>query len=114
VLVVIDHFSRAMMAAVGKHGSIAVTERVILTLKHEWLKRVPVIRGLDHLAELLDDFEVYCNTYRGHTTLGGAAPAMVHRGERWNRPEKSAKTLPTNLERRVFPDTQITAYRLAA
>ena len=27
--------------AVGKHGSIAVTERVILTLKYEWLKRVP-------------------------------------------------------------------------
>ena len=26
----------------------------------------------------------------------------------------SAKTLPTNLERRVFPDTQMTAYRLAA
>ena len=27
---------------------------------------------------------------------------------------RPAKTLPTNLERRVFPDTQITAYRLAA
>ena len=28
--------------AVGKHESIAVTERVILTLKAEWLRRVPL------------------------------------------------------------------------
>ena len=100
--------------AVGKHGSIAVTERVILTLKYEWLKRVPVIRGLDHLEQLLRDFAIYYNEYRGHTTLGGAVPAVIYLGEPWDKPAKSAKTLPTNLERRVFPDTQITAYRLAA
>jgi transposase InsO family protein len=28
--------------AVGKHGSIAVTERVIRTMKGEWRRRVPV------------------------------------------------------------------------
>jgi transposase InsO family protein len=100
--------------AVGKHGSIAVTERVILTLKHEWLKRVPVIRGLDHLGQLLIDFVIYYKEYRGHATLGGAVPEMIHRGEQWTKPEKSAKTLPSNIERRFFPDTQITAYRLAA
>jgi transposase InsO family protein len=100
--------------AVGKHGSIAVTERVILTLKYEWLKRVPVIRGLDHLDQLLRDFAVYYNEYRGHATLGGAVPSVIHRGEQWAKPEKSAKALPPNIERRVFPDTQITAYRLAA
>ena len=43
----------------GQHGSIAVTERAILTLKQEWLRRVPVVRGLDHLGGLLDDFGVY-------------------------------------------------------
>ncbi|MGD0113557.1 MAG: DDE-type integrase/transposase/recombinase, partial [Armatimonadota bacterium] len=58
--------------AVGRHGSIAVTERVILTLKQEWLKRVPVIRGLDHLSQLLDDFSEYYNHWRGHSTIGGA------------------------------------------
>jgi len=47
--------------AVGKHGSIAVTERAIWTLKHEWLNRVPVIRGLDHLTHLLGDFECWYN-----------------------------------------------------
>ena len=100
--------------AVGKRGSIAVTERVILTLKSEWLNRVPVIRGLDHLAQLLRDFAVYYNEYHGHTTLGGAVPSLIHRGEQWTKPEKSAKTLPPNIERRFFADTQITAYRLAA
>jgi putative transposase len=100
--------------AVGKHGSIAVTERAILTLKYEWLRRVPVIRGLDHLSQVLHNFEVYYNEYRGHTKLGGALPALIHRGEQWTKPEKSAKALPPNVERRFFPDTQITAYRLAA
>jgi len=100
--------------AVGKHGSIAVTERVILTLKYEWLKRVPVIRGLDHLEQLLRDFAIYYNEYRGHTTLGGALPSVIHRGGQWTKPAKSAKALPTNLERHVFADTGITAYRLAA
>jgi len=102
------------LGAVGKHASIAVSERVILTLKHEWPKRVPVIGGLDHLSQLLHDFEVYYNEYRGHATLGGAIPSVIHRGEHWTKPEKSAKTLPSNVERRFFPDTRITAYRLAA
>ena len=91
-----------------------LTATVILTLKHEWLKRVPVIRGLDHRGQLLRDFATYYNEYRGHATLGGAVPAVIHRGGQWTKPEKSAKTLPTNLERRLLPDTQITAYRLAA
>ncbi len=42
------------------------TERVILTLRYEWLRRLPVIRGLDHLDRLLRDF--------GPTTLGGRGP----------------------------------------
>jgi transposase InsO family protein len=100
--------------AVGKHGSIAVTERVIWTLKYEWLTRVPGIRGLDHLAELLGDFELWHNDYRGHMRLGGARPSVVHRGERWERPDRSAKALPRNIQRRFFPDVRITGYRLAA
>ena len=100
--------------AVGKHGSIAVTERAIWTLKYEWLTRVPVIRGLDHLPELLGDFGLWYNDYRGHMTLGGALPGSVHRGEKWNKPDRSAKVRPPHVERRFFPDVRITAYRLAA
>ncbi len=33
------------LGAIGKHGSIAVTERVNKTLEYEWLKRVALING---------------------------------------------------------------------
>ena len=39
---------------------------------------------------------------------------VTRRGDQWTKLAKSAKTLPTNPERRVFADTRITAYRLAA
>jgi transposase InsO family protein len=87
--------------AVGKHGSIAVTERAIRTLKQEWLWRVPVVRGLEHLGQLRRDFEVYYNEYRGHGRLGGAVPSLIHRGEEWTKPVQSAKRVPAAIERRV-------------
>jgi len=105
---------RQRFGAVGKHGSIAVTERAILTLKYEWLNRVALIRGIDHLRGLLDDFGVYHNGYRGHMTLGGAPPVALYQGDEWHKPPRSAKVLPGNIERRLFPDVRVTAYRLAA
>jgi len=47
-------------------------------------------------------------------TLGGAPPALIHPGKQWTKPPKTAKTLPGNMERRLFPDVRVTAYRLAA
>ena len=105
---------RHRFGAVGKHGSIAVTERLIRTLKREWLARVPLIRGLDHLSELLADFVVYYNEYRGHRRLGGAMPLMLYRGQTWRRPNRSAKTLLGSVRARHFAETRITAYELAA
>ena len=100
--------------AVGKHGSIAVTERVIRTLKYEWLTRVPVIKGLDHLAQLLADFVCYYNAWRPHSTLNGAIPDLIHAGQQWSVPPKTAKTVPAHIERRFFPETRVTGFRLAA
>ena len=99
---------------VGKHGSIAVTERVIRTLKYDWLKRVPVITGLDHLGQLLADFASYYNAWRPHSALRGAVPDLIHAGQQWSVPPKTAKTVPGHIERRFFPETRITAFRLAA
>ena len=45
------------LGAVGKHGSISVTERVNKTLKYEWIKRAAIIKGFDHLVKLCDEFE---------------------------------------------------------
>jgi putative transposase len=100
--------------AVGKHGSIVVTERVIRTLKYEWLKRVPVIRGLDHLEQLLADFALYYNTWRPHSTLNGAIPDNIHAWRHWSGPPKTAKTVPAHIERRFFPEVRVTGFRLAA
>jgi len=100
--------------AVGKHGSIAVTERLIWTLKHEWLAQVVLIRGLDHLGELLADFAEYYNECRGHQRLGGATPAMVYHGRTWRKPDRSAKQVTGPIRLRHFPEQRITVYELAA
>ncbi|MFC1612170.1 DDE-type integrase/transposase/recombinase, partial [Myxococcota bacterium] len=52
------------LGAVGKHGSIAVTERVIWSLKYEWLFRVPPSRGLIILP-------VSASTFASGTTASG-------------------------------------------
>ena len=77
--------------AVGKQGSIAVTERANKTLKYEWLKRVPVIRGFDHLIILCQDFIVWYNEWRPHMTIGGARPDDVYNGKNTRRPSCDAK-----------------------
>ncbi len=101
------------LGAVGEYGSIAVTERVIRTLKYEWLRRVPVIRGIDHLELLLAEFACYYNSWRPHTTLTGAVPDLVHTGQHWQKPARTAKAVPDHIERHFFPETRITAFRLA-
>jgi len=100
--------------AVGKHGSIAVTERLIWTLKHEWLARVVLIRGLDHLGQLLVDFDEYYNEHRCHQRLDGATPATVYRGQTWRKPDRSAKQVTGPIRMRHFPEQRITVYELAA
>jgi transposase InsO family protein len=71
---------RQRFGAVGQHGSIAVTERLIWSVKHEWLRRLPVIGGIDHLTSVLGEFEQYYNEWRAHSTIGGAVPALIDAG----------------------------------
>ncbi len=98
--------------AVGKHGSIAVTERVIKTLKHEWLRCVPIIKGFDHLTSLCTEFESWYNTWRPHMTLEGFQPDDLYYSHMPEAPKRDAKTIPDNIERYVFAETRLTAYRL--
>ena len=100
--------------AVGKHGSIAVTERVIKMLKYEWLRCVPIIKGLDHLALLCTEFESWYNTWRPHMALEGLRPDDLYYSHKPEMPKRDAKTVPANIERHVFAETRITAYRLKA
>ena len=100
--------------AVGKHGSIAVTERVIKTLKYEWLRCVPLIKDFDHLTSLCAEFESWYNTWRPHMTLGGLRPNDFYYNHKPETPKRNAKTVPSHIERHVFAETRLTAYRLKA
>jgi putative transposase len=98
--------------AVGKHGSFAVTERVVKTLKYEWLRGVPLLKGFDHLASLCTEFEGWYNTWRPHMALEGMRPDDLYYDRKPEMPNRKAKTVPGNIERHVFQETRLTAYRL--
>ena len=91
-----------------------MTERLIWTLEREWLARVVLIRGLEHLGRLLADFEVYYNQRRCHQGLNGATPSLLYQGPTWQKPDRSAKTLRCPIRLRHFREQRITVYELAA
>ena len=100
------------LGAVGKHGSIAVTERVNKTLKYEWLKRAAFIKGIDHLTLLCDEFKLWYNRWRPHMTLDGFRPDDVYYGKKPGKPNHADKSVPRAIERLYFRSTRITGYRL--
>jgi len=107
-----NHHIKQRLGAVGKHGSICVTERVIKTLKYEWLKRVAIIKDFDHLSKLCDEFEDWYNTWRPHMTLDGLCPDDVYYGRKPEKPQHDAKQVPNNIEQHRFKETRVTGCRL--
>jgi hypothetical protein len=80
--------------AVGRYGSIAVTERVILTYKDGCTRRilVPISRNeMFHETELF--FEWY-NDHRPHMTLSGKTPNEVYFGRRAANAKPRIETRP--------------------
>jgi len=98
--------------AIGKHGSISVTERVIKTLKYEWLKRVPIIKGFDHLTMLCEEFKCWYNSWRPHMTLEGFRPDDIYYNKKPKKPKRDSKIVPCHIEQHLFQETRITGYRL--
>jgi transposase InsO family protein len=74
------HGVRPRFGAVAKHGSIAVTERFILTLKQEALRRILVPLGLGDMRLEVAAFLGWYDEYRPHQGLGGRTPAEVYEG----------------------------------
>ena len=66
--------------AVGKHGSIAVVERLILTMKNEGTRRILIPQRRETFRGELVSFIDWYNEHRPHTTLGGQTPNEVYLG----------------------------------
>ncbi len=96
----------------GEHGSIVVTERVIETLKYEWLKKVAIIRGFRHLTNLCSDFTDWYNNWRPPEFLGSATPAVAFRDKTVPFITKIAKDIPEKMMVKRFEETKVTAYAL--
>jgi transposase InsO family protein len=67
--------------AIGQHGSIALVERFILTLKMEGLRRLLTIPlQIDVMQEEVDCFLHWYNHHRPHQALGGVTPFERYAG----------------------------------
>jgi putative transposase len=82
--------------AIGQHGSIAIVERFIRSLKYEFLNRhrVPLDPKVFHRN--VHDYVDWYNTIRPHQSLGGRTPDEV-----WNG---TSKRLPIFEPRARYPD----------
>ena len=98
--------------AIGQHGSVAVTERVIKTLKYEWLQCAILIKSFAHLDSLCASFSFWYNGWRSHMSLNGACPDDCYTRDLPEMPDRNAKAVPINIERKLFEVTGITGYRL--
>ncbi len=65
---------RVRFGAVGKHGSIAVVERFIRTVKDEATRRILVSYRKEAFCKELTSYLAWYNEYRPHTTLDGKTP----------------------------------------
>ena len=68
---------RPRFGAVGQHGSIAVVERFIRSMKEEAFARIVVPMSLGLLARELDAYLVWYHEHRPHQGLGGRTPREV-------------------------------------
>jgi hypothetical protein len=81
--------------AIGKHGSIAVIERTIKTLKQSLAQGrfVPLRHSV--MRQFVDSFVAWHDEYRPHMTLNGKTPAEVY-----------FQRFPANRRPRIEPRAQ--------
>ncbi len=69
---------RPRYGAVGEHGSIAVVERFIRTMKDEAMRRIVIPPRRAALCRELNAFIAWYNEHRPHATLEGETPNEVY------------------------------------
>lgn len=97
------HGVRPRFGAIGKHGSIALVERFIRTLKGEAFGSDGVPLGADAMQNALDRFVLWYAAERPHQGLAGRTPLEVFEG----RP-------PAHLRPRLEPRARYPARALCA
>ena len=78
--------------AVGKHGSIAVIERLIRTVKDECLRKMLISLNMNQMRQNLTKYIHWYNTHRPHSKLNGATPLEIYENRK-----------PANLKPRYEP-----------
>ena len=63
-------------------------------------------------AELCEEFEDWYNAWRPHMTLDGLRPDDVYYDRKPEKPDRDSKTVPVNIDQRLFKETWVTGYRL--
>ena len=66
--------------AIGKHGSIAVIERFIRSLKEEYLNRLLIPLRMDAMRQEVACYAHWYNEHRPHQSLNGATPLEIYDG----------------------------------
>lgn len=69
---------RPRYGAVGEHGSIAIIERLIRSLKSECTRRISVSFRLDQMRDEVACYATWYNQHRPHSALGGCTPLEVY------------------------------------
>lgn len=77
-----SHGIKPRFGSNGKHGSIAVVERFILSMKTEALRRILVPLRTPDMRLAVARYAHWYNEHRPHASLAGATPSEVLRGER--------------------------------
>ena len=73
-----QHGIKPRFGALGQHGSIALTERLVLTLKQECTRRILIPFWLDAMRVEMELFARWYNEFRPHASLGGRTPDEVY------------------------------------
>lgn len=69
---------RPRYGAAGQHGSIAVVERFIRTMKDEGIRRILISQGRADFTREVACVLAWYNEHRPHTTLDGKTPDEVY------------------------------------
>ena len=89
--------------AVGEHGSIAIIERFIRSVKDEYLRIIKIPLNINDFCDCIERYIHWYNSFRPHQTFDGATQFEIYFNE------TPANQLPRLKPREKWPDLSICA-----